>query len=249
MLPRPHLCFASIVIALVLGAMPAYAMQQALRVGVLDNSPPMAFRNSDGQLTGFNIEIIRALCDDMQTRCELQVTTLERVVDSLASGELDIAAVSLLDTPERRAKILLTAPYFRSLSLWFANPGVMPGARGLRVAVVKGSAQESYARKQGWDTVAVPSNKELGQPLIAGVAQAAIIPMATSLILLEDKNFRNLGLTSAVMKVPELIGNASFGINPRQPELKTTLDSALEHIKRNGIYERINSQFLPFRVF
>lgn len=246
---HPRLCFASIVVAVLLGAWPAYAMQQALRVGVLDNSPPMAFRSADGRLTGFNIEIIRALCEDMQTRCELQVTTLERVVDSLVSGELDIAAVSLLDTPERRAKILLTVPYFRSLSLWFANPGIMPGARGLRVAVVKGSAQESYARKQDWDTVAVPSNKELGQPLIAGVAQAAIIPMATGLVLLDDKSFRNMGLASTVLKVPELVGNASFGINPRLPELKAAVDIALEHIKRNGTYERINSQFLPFRVF
>lgn len=246
---RPHLCFASLIVALIVGVLPAHATQQVLRVGVLDNSPPMAFRDIDGQLTGFNIEIIRALCVDMQTRCELQVTTLERVVDSLASGELDIAAVSLLETPERRARILLSATYFRSLSLWFANPGIMPGARGLRVAVVKGSAQESYARKQGWDTVAVPSNKELGEPLIAGVAQAAIIPMATGLVLLDDKNFRSLGLASTVLKVPELIGNASFGINPRQPELKVSVDNALERIKRNGTYERINSQFLPFRVF
>ena len=245
---RLRLTFACIVAALVLGALPAHAAQQVLRVGVLDNSPPMAFRSADGRLTGFSVEIIRAVCDEMQVRCDLQVTTLERVVDSLTGGEFDIAAVSLLDTPERRARILFAHPYFRSVSLWFAKPGVMPGERGLRIAVVKGSAQESYARKQGWDTVAVPTNGELGLPLIAGVAQAAIIPMATSLNLMNHKDFRNLGLSSTVMKVPELIGNASFGISPRHPELKESVDNALDRIKRNGIYERINSQFLPFRV-
>ena len=83
---------------------------------------------------------------------------------------------------------------------------------------------------------------------LAGSPMGAIIPMATSLNLMNDKSFRSLGLSSTVMKVPELIGNASFGISPRHPELKESVDNALDRIKRNGVYERINSQFLPFRI-
>jgi ABC-type amino acid transport substrate-binding protein len=234
------------ILCLVAGAVTA--AEEKLRVAVLENSPPMSYRDTDGRLTGFSAEIIRAVCAEMQARCELQPIVLERVLDALGSGEIDIAAVSLLDTPERRAKILLAAPYFRSTSLWFAKPGVQPGDRGIRVAAVKGSAQERYARSQGWDTIAVPTNGELGQPLLAGVAQAAIVPMNTSLALTKDKDFQALGLNSSVMKAPELLGNASFGISPRRPELKEAVDGALERIKRNGVYERINSQFLPFRV-
>ena len=248
MLPRLRLAITSVIAALGLGGAATCAAEQVLKIGVLDSSPPMSYRKADGQLTGFSIEIARALCEEMRVRCDFQITTIERVVDSVASGEFDIGAVSLLDTPERRARILLAQPHFRSISLWFAKPGVMPGERGLRVAVVKGSAQESYVRKKGWNMVAVPTNRELGQPLIAGVAQAAIVPMTTSLNLMNDQEFRNLGLSSTVMKVPELVGNASFGINPRRPELKESVDNALEHSKRNGTYDRINSQFLPFRI-
>jgi len=234
------------ILCLVAGAVTA--AEEKLRVAVLENSPPMSYRDTDGRLTGFSAEIIRAVCAEMQARCELQPIVLDRVLDALGSGEIDIAAVSLLDTPERRAKILFAIPYFRSTSLWFAKPGVQPGDRGIRVAAVKGSAQERYARSQGWDTIAVPTNGELGQPLLAGVAQAVIVPMNTSLALTKDKDFQALGLNSTVMKAPELLGNASFGISPRRPELKEAVDGALERIKRNGVYERINSQFLPFRV-
>ena len=48
---RLRLTFACIVTALVLGVLPAHAAQQVLRVGVLDNSPPMAFRSADGTVT------------------------------------------------------------------------------------------------------------------------------------------------------------------------------------------------------
>jgi ABC-type amino acid transport substrate-binding protein len=228
--------------------MVAHAADQPLKVAVLENSPPMSFRDAHGRLTGFSVEIARALCEEMQVQCEFHVIVLGHLLDALASGEFDIAAVSLLDTPERRQRILLARPYFRSVTLWYAKPGIEPGARGLRVAVVKGSAQESYARKQGWETVAVQTNGELGAPLIAGVAHAAIVPMNTSFNLQKDANFLRLGLRSTVIKVPELVGNASFGINPQRPELKIAVDEALDRIKRNGVYERINTQFLPFRV-
>ncbi len=220
----------------------------ALQVAMLENSPPTAFRDAVGRLTGFSVEVARAVCAEMKVQCEFQVMVLDRVVDALAGGEIDIAAVSLLDTPERRLRILFAQPYFRSITLWFARPGVEPGQRGLRVAVVRGSAQESYARKQNWDTVGVPTNGELGVPLLAGIAQAAIVPMNTSLHLQSSKEFQRLGLAATVMTVPDLVGNASFGINPRRPEIKIAVDDALEHIKRNGVYEHINTQFLPFRV-
>jgi ABC-type amino acid transport substrate-binding protein len=246
--PRLRNFLASLAALCLVAGMAVHAADQPLKVAVLENSPPMSFRDDNGRLTGFSIEIARALCEEMQVQCEFHVIVLGRLLDALAGGEFDIAAVSLLDTPERRQRILLAHPYFRSITLWFAKPGVEPGAPGLRVAVVKGSAQESYARKQGWETVAVQTNGDLGAPLIAGVAQAAIVPMNTSLHLQKNADFQRLGLASTVMKVPELVGNASFGINPQRPDLKIAVDEALDRIKRNGAYERINTQFLPFRV-
>lgn len=219
-----------------------------LRVAVLENAPPMAFRDASGRLTGFSIEIARAICAEMQAPCTFQPTTLNRVIDQLAAGEADLAAVSMLDTPERRAKILFAKPYFRSFSLWFARAGVTPGGPGIRIAVVGASAQERFARGRGWETVAVQTNGELVEPLRAGVAQAAIVPMATGFGLMKNDAFRTLELVSTVMHEAELRGDVAFGISPRRPELKATVDAALDRIKRNGTYDRINSQFLPLRV-
>jgi len=222
--------------------------EKALHIAVIENSPPMAFRDANGELTGFSVTIMRALCQEMGVVCSYQVTTLDRVIDDVASGEVDVAAVSLLDTPERRARVIFSKPYFRSITLWFALPGVLPGQPKVRVAVVRGSAQERFARSKAWETVGVRTNGELAEPLIAGVAQAAIIPMNTGLNLMKMPAFQQLGLVSTVMTEPELGGDASFGISPRRPALKEQIDAALDRIKRNGTYDRINSQFLPFRV-
>lgn len=243
---RPLLLCFNLLLAVLSGTVQAEV--PALRVAVLDNSPPMSYRDANGKLTGFSYAVMSAICDELRVRCDFQVTTLERVVDAVAQGEFDVAAVSLLDTPERRSKVLFAKPYFRSLTLWFAPPGVAPGHPGVRIAVLKGSAQERYAIQQNWLVVGVPTNGQLGEPLTAGVAQAAIIPMSTALNLQKNKKFQQLGFASVVMNAPELAGDASFGINPRRPDLKEAIDEALERIVRNGVYDRINTQFLPFRV-
>ncbi|MFZ2974590.1 MAG: transporter substrate-binding domain-containing protein [Ferribacterium limneticum] len=224
------------------------ADEPALRVLVLENAPPMSFRDEFGHLTGFSVEIARAVCSEMRVNCAFDVVSQSALLPAMSQGKADIAAVGLLETAERRARILFAKPYYRSMSLWLAQPGVTPGQAGVKVAVVGGSAQDAYGRKQGWDMHAVTTHGELGEPLLSGKAQAVLVPMITAINLQKTEAFRKLGLTTTVIQAPELSGDASFGISPFRPELLKEINAALDRIKRNGTYDRINSRFLPFRV-
>lgn len=244
---RPSLlaCLLSLLLA---GAPPAHAELPRLKVAVLDDAPPLGFRDSNGQLTGFSIGVMRALCAEMAVRCEFEVRRLEYLIDDLAAGHFDVAAIGLLSTPERRQRVLFSRPVYRSLTVLFSRAGAQPGQPGVRLSVFKGSAQERYVKAQGWDHVGAQTDREITEQLKAGVTQASIVPLMTSLNLRRDPAFLALGLQMHVLKVAELDNNAAFAISPRRPELKEPLDKALERIKMNATYDRINSQFLPFRV-
>jgi len=226
----------------------AQAEDKLLRVAVLDDAPPMAYRDRSGNLTGFSYTIAQALCQEMKVRCQFQVTRLDYLVDDLAAGNFDIAAVGLLNTPERGEKILFSKSVYRSISLWFARPGIEPGQHGIRVSTFRGSAHERHLKAQGWDVVVAQSDGQMLEQLSAGVAQAVVVPLMTSLGLQKNPKFLQFGLTATVLHAAELEGAASFGINPHRADLKAPLDKALDTILRNGVYERINTQFLPFRV-
>jgi ABC-type amino acid transport substrate-binding protein len=221
---------------------------QALRVLVLDDAPPLSYRDKSGQLTGFNVEIVRAVCREIRARCQFEVTTQGAVVDAVAQGKAEIAGVGLQETPERQGKLIFAKPHYRSQSLWLARRGVQPGQPGLTVAVVGGSEQERYARSQGWATLPVETWGELGAPMLPGRTQAVMAPMISALNLQKSPAFRQLDLVPVVLHIPDLAGEVAFGISPRRPELKEEIDAALDRIKRNGTYDRINSRFLPFRV-
>ncbi len=226
----------------------ARADAPALKVAVFENAPPLAYRDSTGKLTGFTTSIARAMCADLGVRCEFEVTQLDSLVERVAAGYFDVAAVGLLNTPERSQKVLFTRPVYRSITLWFARPGVQPGDQGTRVSTFRGSAHENYAKARHWDAIGAQNDVQMIEQLAAGVAHAAIAPLMTSISLQQHPIFKQLGLKATVLQLPELAGNASFAINPRRADLKDALDRALENIKRNGAYDRINSEFLPFRV-
>ena len=227
-------------------ALPASA--QTIKVGVFDDAPPLAYRDDKGTLTGFTVAIAEALCAELKLRCELQVVRLETIIDDLAAGQIDVAAVGLLNTPERRKRIAFTKPVYRSTTLWFARPGVKLDAPGVRIAVFKGSAQERFAQAKGWQTVGAITDADIIDQLAAGVAQAGIAPLMSSFNLFRNPRFLKLGLSTQVFNSPELDTQASFGLNPRNLELKEALDRGLDTIKRNGVFDRINSQFLTLRV-
>ncbi len=238
--------FATLVLLAV--SLAAGAADKPLRVAVLDNSVPMSFRDAKGELTGFTIGIIRAVCEELRVACTYKVITLDKVIDGLLADDFDIAAIGLLDTPERRAKVLLSKPFFRSRSIWFTRRGVAPGTPGARVAVVAGSAQEAYVRSRGWTTAPLKGNDQIGQVLQADQADAGLVPMPTAIALIQQPGFDKLGLMAQALDAPGLGGDGCFAISPRQAELKARVDAALDRIKRDGRYDRLNSQFLPFRI-
>lgn len=245
----PVVASLSLLLVLALLQCPARAAADALRVAVLDDAPPMAYRDGAGNLTGFSHAIAEALCEEMKRVCEFQVTRLDRLVDELAAGRYDVAALGLLNTPARREKILFSQPVYRSITLWLAAPKFRPGQANVRVSTFRGSVQENYVKAKGWPSIGVQTSDEMLDQLAAGVAQAIIVPLMTSFSLQKNPRFLDMGLQVTPLGAAELDGEACFGISPRQAELKETLDKALDTIRRNGVYDRINTRFLPFRVY
>lgn len=248
MISIPQTLVSSLCLASCLLSGAVEAEQKTLKVAVLEGAPPLGYRDASGKLTGFAIDIARALCAEIGSHCEYEVTRLESSLDGLATGRFDFAAIGLLNTPERGQKVLFTKPVYRSVTLWVGRPGTQPGDPGARISIFRGSAKEAFAKLQHWEMIGARNEVEMIDQLAAGVAHGAIVPLMTSLSMQRNPLFQQLGLRATVLQQPELAGNASFAINPKRTELKAQLDIALDSIKRNGTYDRINSEFLPFRV-
>jgi len=129
---------------------PDLAGIRAIRFLTDDDYPPLNFALPDGSLVGFNIDIARAICNELQVGCTIQARRWDTLVDSLLAGKGDAAIASLAATPQARERLDFTRPYYRTPARFVTRVGsniadVTPAALvGKTVGVVGGSAHKAY---------------------------------------------------------------------------------------------------------
>lgn len=84
--------------------------------------------------------------------------------------------------------------------------------------------------------------------LLSEKADAAVMTMLNALNLMQDKTLQPLDLQTRILSAPFLTGPLHMVISPKQPELVERINAAIDQIKRDGRFDRINTQFIPFRL-
>ena len=114
--------------------------------------PPFNFTGPDGNPAGFNVELARLLCSEIKASCTIQMRRFETLVNSLAGNRGDAIIASMAATPQLRARVDFTDPYYRVPARFAARrDGVMPEMRpeyleGKKVGAVSGSVHEAYLK-------------------------------------------------------------------------------------------------------
>src|SRR4051812_6867610 len=106
-----RLLAAGTLAAATLAGLPAAA---ELGICVEGTYPPFSQTNPDGTITGFDIDIARALCDEIDETCHLVKTTWDRMIPSLQAKNCDAIVASMSDTAERRKRIDFTDTYYKA---------------------------------------------------------------------------------------------------------------------------------------
>ncbi len=81
-----------------------------LRVGIDATYPPFGIAEGD-QLSGFDVDVARAIARDLGVEAELVNASFDGVFPALQNGVFDIVISAVTITPERRATLLFSDPY------------------------------------------------------------------------------------------------------------------------------------------
>jgi len=123
-----------------------------IRFVTTDDYPPFSFRGADGQPTGMNIDLARAICTELAVPCTLEVKPFGDLIAALDAGTADAAIAGIAITHESRDTADFTDRYFRSPARFVARRSapmeqVTPQTVASRtVGVVTGTAHEAYLR-------------------------------------------------------------------------------------------------------
>ena len=105
-------CFALFAAALMAGGVSA---ADKIRVASEGTFAPFEFMNSKtGQLEGFEIDLVKALCAKMGKEPEITMYKFDGILPAVLSNTVDFAAAGFAITEERKKKVLFTDPFYKS---------------------------------------------------------------------------------------------------------------------------------------
>ena len=96
------------------GEVESAADKEEVIVGLDDTFVPMGFRDENGELTGFDIDLATALFDLTDTKVKFQPIDWVMKETELDNGTIDMIWNGYTVTPEREEKVLFTEGYMRT---------------------------------------------------------------------------------------------------------------------------------------
>lgn len=82
-----------------------------MRVGFIARYRPFSFTESDGSLSGFDVDVVRALLQQLGMDMAAESDSLQRLRQKLLNKEIDFIGNQLLVTPENRRHFDFAKPY------------------------------------------------------------------------------------------------------------------------------------------
>ncbi|WP_034386787.1 transporter substrate-binding domain-containing protein [Deinococcus sp. YIM 77859] len=216
-----------------------------LQIAMEGTYPPFTFRDEQGNLTGFDVDIARALAEEMDLRPEFVLTEWSGILGGLQADKYDVILNQVGITPERQETIGFSEPYAYSQPQIIVRKGsdfqpqTLEDLRGKRVGVGLGSNFEQQLREVGGiEVVTYPGAPEYLADLAAGRIDAAYNDRLLVGYLINKDNLPVEG--AGVVGEPEPVGVAFKKTNTALGE---AINRALKEIKANGTYARISEQW------
>jgi polar amino acid transport system substrate-binding protein len=116
--------------------------------------PPFDYAGTDGNPAGFNVDLARLLCAEINTACTIQARRFDLLLDAIndkSGGDAVIASIAANAATRRQADF--TDPYYRTPARFVARTDspirdVLPElVEGKKIAVVAGTAHEAFLKE------------------------------------------------------------------------------------------------------
>jgi polar amino acid transport system substrate-binding protein len=228
---------------------PAALAQQARlivpgQLTVCSDIPYAPFEFTEGdKLTGFDVELVRAVAEQLGLKAEFKATPFDTIIPALAAGNCDLVASATTITEERRQKVAFSQPYFdadQSLLIRAADAGkykALADLGGKPIGVQSGTTGESYAKSnapQGATVKDFPGADDLFNALTSGDIEAVLqdFPVNKHRALQAADRFA----VTETFKTGEQYG---FAIAQDNPRLVEAVNGAIDTLRANGGYDTV----------
>jgi len=238
---------------------PDAPLMQGIRFITDDEYPPFGLTAPDGTLTGFNVDLARAICRELAVECTIQRRRFDTILPAIEKREADAAIASIAITPSARERVLFTHPYYRTPARFVARTEVeletigVDELAGRTVGVVENSAHSAYLAQFFPRTQAqtFTTRADLFNALRDGDIAIAFADGVTLAIWLNSPASQDCCAFRGGPYTESRFFGEGVGVAVHQSNtaLRQLLDYALMRLAANGGYAELYMKYFPIGFY
>jgi polar amino acid transport system substrate-binding protein len=231
----------------------------AIRFVTEGDYPPFNYYDDEGVLTGFNVDLARAICLEVGASCDVKVQPWDDLLPSLRRGEADAVIASHMVSGPLTQEVDFSDRYFHTPGRFAgrvetSNAEITPDALdSVKIGVAKGTTHEAYLKAFFRDSRIVGfENADLVREALQQGKVDYIFDDGISL------SFWLGGTLSR--RCCEFKGGAYFeskyfgdglaiALSRQDPALKAAVNAAIKQVRLSGRFEELVERYFPNRIY
>lgn len=232
-----------------------------LRFLTTTDFPPFNFFDSAGRLSGFHVDLARAICARLgiADRCQIQAMPWGELEPALANGEGEAILAGMSITAQSRRTYSFSRPYL-VLPARFVMPRATPAqeplfdqVQGKRIGVLAASTHERLLREYfgGVRPVTYSRPEWMYEDMKAGRIDGMFGDgMRLSFWIGSAESDACCAFVGGPYIVPEFLGHGmAIAVKPDDKTLTQAFDSALQTIAADGTMAELYLRYFPVGFF
>ncbi|MBP0614615.1 transporter substrate-binding domain-containing protein [Jiella sp. KSK16Y-1] len=242
-------------------AKPDLTSRQRIRFMTSTDYPPFNFLDARGMLTGFNVDLAKAICEELGVlpKCQIEALPFADLVPALKRGDGEAIIAGLAMNATTRREFAFTQPYFRYPARFVARkdrPIEQPIGDHLSakvVGVAEGSAHGAMLRAF-FPAATVQTFPDRLQAL-AALRQGKIDAyfgdgVSLSFWLESDAAAQCCVFAGGPFLSDRFLGEGlSVAVQPSDPGLATAIDYAIAQLVAKGQMTELMLRYFPISAF
>lgn len=223
------------------------AAAETIRFASSATYPPFEYYDETNKIVGFDIDLAKALCEEMKATCTFSNNPFDTLIASLKFRRYD-AVISGMDiTVERSRQVLFTKPYYENSAVFIAQKGRFTSLEdlyGKRVGMENGTTHQKYIHKELPEITTVSYDSY--QTAVLDVKNGRIDAVFGDTAVVNEwlKTYPDLEVVGNTITDETYFGSGlGIAVRTGNTELADKLNTALDTIKANGTYQHISNKW------
>ena len=223
-----------------------------LVVGLDDTFAPMGFRDNEGEIVGFDIDLANEVGERLDIDVEFQPIDWALKETELASGNIDVIWNGYTITEERKKQVDFSSPYLENSQIIVVLEdseiqtkedlsGKVVSAQQSSSAVDAINADESNIVEEFADqeVVLYPSNNDVFNDLASGRSEAIVVDETLG------RYYMNQNEEISYRVLEDNFGEEEYAVGMRKEDdgLTEAIDNALNEMKEDGTYDEVYAKW------